>query len=248
MPGLAVGNRNGNGLKFKASDSNYILAPHSEILNFDYNNPCTIVGLGIIYDSVSFSGIFNKTTVNGSNGYVVNIVRTSATDFQLAGLFCRNLAYKRALASGFKFGEMVHFAWVNPGDGIPANYHIYKNSAPLTVSATHDTSGSCKSTAAINIGKFQNSIGVDCFLDSILYSVKVFNLALTQKNITELYKSDNFRCSAMSNLVAGYEFDDKAGTIAKDSLANNGTLTNFTNTSLGVNNQWLDNNQQPILI
>jgi len=80
--------------------------------------------------------------------------------------------------------------------------------------------------------------------DNPIYDLKVFNKELTQEEVTELYikQGQIIPSTAISNCVLDMRFDDKSGTIAKDKSGNNynGTLTNFTNTSLGAGNSWCD--------
>lgn len=86
------------------------------------------------------------------------------------------------------------------------------------------------------------------------YDLKIFNKALTQDEVIKLYNSNNnlIPNTAYPNLVANYNFNHKQGTSLIDSSENslNGTLINFTvsDTTLGVNNKWVDENGNSILL
>lgn len=74
--------------------------------------------------------------------------------------------------------------------------------------------------------------------------IKLFNKCLTPEEARYLYNKQGqiIPASAISNVVVDYRFEDKQGTILKDISPNNynGTLTGFTNTTLGASNQWVD--------
>jgi len=93
------------------------------------------------------------------------------------------------------------------------------------------------------VGAYCGSTTTGIF-NGLIFDTKVFNKALTQEEVTELYIKQGkiVPATVIDNLQLDMRFDDKSGTIAKDQSGNvyNGTLTNFTNTSLGVNNSWVD--------
>ena len=83
-----------------------------------------------------------------------------------------------------------------------------------------------------------------------IYDLKIFNKELTALEVRYLYHTQNqlIPLSAMSSLQADWRFNQRSGNTLKDYSPNgyNGTLTNFDNTSLGVNNAWVYNNNQPV--
>ena len=82
-----------------------------------------------------------------------------------------------------------------------------------------------------------------------VYDLKIFNKALTQTEITELYirKGSRIPLTAVSNVVADWRFNQKEGTILLDTQGNNGILNNFANTNVGIGNAWVDNLGNSIL-
>ena len=82
------------------------------------------------------------------------------------------------------------------------------------------------------------------FNNIIMDDFKLFRKELTQLEVTKLYQTQGqlIPSTAQANLLADWRFEDKQGTILKDYSPNNynGTLTNFSNTTLGVNNAWVN--------
>jgi hypothetical protein len=81
------------------------------------------------------------------------------------------------------------------------------------------------------------------YANHIIYDLKIVNKALSTGEATQLYESFGTNLTGLtSNIVANYDFNQKQGNTLIDKSTNNlnGTLTNFANTSLGVNNSWVN--------
>ena len=84
------------------------------------------------------------------------------------------------------------------------------------------------------------------YSNSAIYDLKIFNKALTQSEVTELYLKQGqiVPASAISSLQLDMRFNNKSGTIAKDQSTNgyNGTLVNYAagTTDIGATNMWKD--------
>lgn len=99
-------------------------------------------------------------------------------------------------------------------------------------------------TRSRNISIGSQFISPNTYINGIIEDIKVFNKELTQSEVTSLYQKQGqiIPSSAIASCVLDMRFNDKSGTIAKDSSVSgyNGTLTNFANTSLGASNAWVD--------
>lgn len=84
----------------------------------------------------------------------------------------------------------------------------------------------------------------------IIYDAKIFSKELTQQEVSHLFdtKGTDVPVTALSDLILNLKLEEKSGTIALDKSINsyNGTLTNFTNTSLGTSNAHVDYTGIPI--
>lgn len=104
----------------------------------------------------------------------------------------------------------------------------------------------------VNAGTIQMGVYASNFTQSIVASIKVFNKRLNKTEIDYLFTFENIVPStAQANLIAGWDFNEKSGTVLKDSSGSgfDGTLTGYGagTTTLGVTNSWLDSyTYQPI--
>ena len=76
-----------------------------------------------------------------------------------------------------------------------------------------------------------------------IYDIKLFNRGLTESEVKLLTIKEGqiIPSTAIANCIANWNFENKAGTILTDKSVSNytGTLSGL-NTTLGVNNDWID--------
>ena len=102
---------------------------------------------------------------------------------------------------------------------------------------------SAKPTAQTRIGMPYSTASTFPYKGTI-YDIKLFNRGLSATEVKQIsLKQGQFiPASCITNCVANWTFDDKSGTILTDKSVSgyNGTLTNFSNTTLGAGNAWID--------
>ena len=100
----------------------------------------------------------------------------------------------------------------------------------------------------VNIGSVGNRQSYS--YDGFIYDLKIFKKTLTVDEVFSLYNTRGklVPLTALNDLLLNYDFEEKSGTNAYDKSGNlyNGTLENFTKTSLGEGNCHVDYTGQSI--
>ena len=126
----------------------------------------------------------------------------------------------------FTAGEWVHVGWTNDG----SDYKFYKNGIRVATVTAPDTFNALDNIG-YQIGK------VDNYFKGQIDEVAIWNVALSEDDVTTLYNSGNgLKASVDSgnydnsgDLVGYWKFNDGTGSTLTDntSNSNNGTLTNM---------------------
>lgn len=241
-----------NGLQFDGIND-YITIPHNASLNFGTSEFSISLILqtkntlqtGLLYEK------WCDDTIPFGQGFEIAV---SSTGVISIGLFVTGDPNRRFVSI------------VTPTNTILPNtkYHIVFIKTNTTgiiyvnnniVSTTISWIGTPLAFSSINVNNLSRVyIGVELYKENVgsplktyyfngyMFDIKAFNKALTTSEIFTLYtkRGQIISASAIANCVLDLRFDDKQGTTLTDKYSNNGTLTNFTNTTLGVSNQWVD--------
>lgn len=245
----------GNGLRFDGvNDFVSIPCPLNSPLDFDFSDDFSF--------SVWINQKTNATQSNSDKG--INRISTGDLKGYDIGFFTYNnnfllfialLNNSNNLISFVLFSEPltnvanqnINYVFVKESSDAN-NFKIYKNGVPLTLEIiiNNTPTGTMKSNKEIVINSQK---GTNDFNKNDMHKLQAFSNALNQQEITELYntKGNVIPDTTLLSLVANYTFNQKQGTVLIDEKnANNGTLINFADTSLGENNAWIDKNGNPI--
>ena len=243
----------GDGLKFDGAND-YVAIP---IQSYGATS-LSIIGFA------KFGTLSNDGAIIGQGLYSVNLGGyfsvIARTDFSLSYTvaYGNNYATIRTLANTIQSNVPFHFACVF--DFSAKTTKIYLNGTLQTVTtSTGGTglNGVISLTPTNTAGRYQ-TIGLYdderptlLLYKDYIFDLKIFNKALTQAEITEMYLKSNqiVPSTAISNLLQNYEFNQRQNYTLLDSVsAINGTLTNYTagDVTVGVNNKWVYSNGNPI--
>jgi hypothetical protein len=256
-PSQIVINRLGNGLKFLSANSNRIDIPSTSLLNFQYNTNFSIALSALISDNASQFIISKQNGTTNYKGWGLFISSLKTIDFFLSSSITPSFVFYRtfSLPNGFRLGSLVHITLIKSGVSITdMNCYVNGNLCPAAnnISSLSSTSIDYTSTGERIGARATTTTTHDSYLNSsVIYNLKIINRAITTPEMMKLVGSDNAsrpRTITNSEYILDYAFDEKSGTTLSDASTNalNATLVNFVNTSLGINNQWVDNLQQPI--
>ena len=134
-----------------------------------------------------------------------------------------------------------------------ATFNLYIDGIDTTFTASNTLTGEINSnTEPIRIGIYGDTPAYQDQLNGTIYDIKIFNKTLTQAEVTYLNqtKCQMIPSTAITNCIIDMRFEDKQGTTAIDRSGNNynGTLTEFTNTTLGASNSWVDKYNNSITV
>lgn len=221
------------------------------------NDYVTVSDVPFRLSNGTFCCFAKKTTISNTNIYYPLVVKQHRT-----GLFILN---GNLLTYDFNAGanrntnfnvinNNVNFfviTFENLDSASPSNNaKIYYN-GNLLLTTTQKQFGP-NNNLEIGGGGGGNGGTANQYFDGIIYDTKIFDKALTQAEIDNLYnfKGNIIPSTAQANLVANYSFNQKSGTTLIDSSgnSNNGTLTNFANTTASAGNAWVDSNGNPITV
>lgn len=243
----------GNGLRFDGIND-YVTINHSSQYNFGTGSFSTSV---LINPAALHVGVFFvKGNINEANkGFEFYLLNNGAIGFTLLN---GGNQYCFIRTDTFRYTANTSYHIVMQRNGNSAE--IYVNGVIQTTNITF--LGGITNINSINIDNNINPlIGLENVINPTLYlytgiinDLKVFSKALTQTEVTGLFNSRNniIPISAIPNVVANYNFNQKQGTTLIDGSGNNlnGTLTNYTTpeTTPGVNNKWVDSSGNSILL
>jgi hypothetical protein len=95
----------------------------------------------------------------------------------------------------------------------------------------------------LQFGKYQTTFLTNC----IIYDFTFYNQALTLADHIKYVQSNGANFPIVS-FVDRWDFNEKQGTTARSFTGSVANLGGFSSTSLGSGNQWVDNDQNPILV
>lgn len=157
------------------------------------------------------------TQVSGGNGYIATIPFTATT----------NVVY--------------HLVFVK--DTFVTNWRWYINGVVKTQTIVQNTNTTIGTPNELKIGSYYSPHD---YWRGTIWDVSIFNRALSAAEALTLY--NNKSTILPSGCVFNTKFDDGSGVTSTENInASNGLLTNFTNTTPGASNAWVDENGNPIL-
>jgi len=232
----------GAGLKFDGIN---------DLVRIDNSPELTFLGQWTVTMFVRFngfndnlSGLFSKSSTSGYGGLTL-YARGSTGDNQL--IFVTGLDYYSiATVPTFTIGQIYQITFVNNG----LSKSVYLDSVFYPTVLQYNTGNANNGNFAGELDVVWRLLSPQYKASKAYYDLKIFNKVLTQSEIDVLFleKGSIVPATALANLVANYTFNQKSGTSLFDTQGNNGTLINFAITNPGVNNAWVDDLQNSILI
>lgn len=228
-----------NGLKFVSAESRYVNIPSSSTI-LQPNNPWTI-SIWCRFDA-KLNTLFSTLKSLASRG--VYCYATLA-NFLWVRVRTGSILFEKRVPYTFNYTDMYNITISNIGGG--ANFlNVYVNgvlleTTPLVNSATFTV---LESNLKLGyLGEFYDSNKVT-YLDGGMYQTQVYNRVLTTSEVKSLYYSSGYAIpeTCYNNCVLSYNFNEKQGLAVIDQCSGglNGVLTNFTNTTIGAGNSWID--------
>ena len=233
------------GLRFNYATEGTWLSTANEN-NFDFGSNSFSFTFYFQVNALGTQGIISKRT-GGNNGY---FVYTNGRRIYLSmyngSLYV--LLTPAVCTPGIKYYTTINIKKETSG----WTYDIYIDN---TLQATHFESNNNNFD---NVNSFEisrenlTSPGSPTGMDGYLYDLKCFSKELTGAERIELYnsKGEVILLTAQSSLIADWRFNDAEGFGAIDETGNNNaSLTSYTvpQTTRGVDNYWVDKNNNPIL-
>lgn len=231
----------GDGLRFLQTSSNYI--EHGNILQKNVSDPISIVIMARL----------NNITSNILCSYSDPLTENRWTFAIVGGRLAMSYLYNDGSTKSSTVrqtvslvsGELYSFGVVGTGintfrlflNGQDIGYDLKSNNLPSDI---------LYNTGTFHIGSSMSSVG-NTYIDGSIFDAKIYNVALSDNDILKMHKH-NSTIHPINGLKLSCNFSEKSGVTANDKSGNgyNGTLTNFANTSLGVNNQWVNYLENPI--
>jgi hypothetical protein len=263
MPVNYIVNRLGGGLKPTGGSTQKIVVPHNAIFNVAPNQAFSISAIVLPKQILRRNNISSKRgVVVGTllGGYLFAIEAGGQLIFALdentgTSTGRRDLIYSPTalvrpdeiahlvITKSTSFGSLSAYKYYYQGE-LVAGLTFSTGSTGAIASGTN-TSNSSDLTIL-----YENQVaqGTAQSAELVKHDLKFFNKELTADEVKALRDGDGASIpnTALSSLVEWWSFNQKQGTTLPGAKGNNGTLTGFT-TSLGVSNQWVNENQEPFL-
>jgi len=216
-----VGTKKGSILKFDGTDD-YVDCGNDESLNI--TDEITISAWVKIPSTTTFEQeICGKWGVNGGTAnygaYVIGLKSTNQLFFKIDDVINGSGIWESA---SFPVDNWQHVAATFNG----SNAYLYRNASQVA-----SWSGSGVIPTSGNNVIIGNIAGFSLFFNGAIDEVRIYNRALSAAEITTLYQGGTV---SETGLVAHYKMKDKSGaTLTDETGVNNGTLTNFVDTTAG---------------
>lgn len=248
-PKVASINGLGNGLKFIPADLNYVDIPtRTSTLDFQTSSAFSISA--IVYTTISGENFIcgavrgNSFGDGNGDGWSIRFVNSTTVRF----IFAQSAGTLAFIDCAIPSTGYNHIILTKSTGNSLSNYTYYLNGKSVTPSGSVGTTGVTMTYANFRIGFSSSSYQVGTppnYFNGIMYDLKIADAAWNSTDINKLFATDGIYIP--SNLIANWGFNEKSGTVLKSTTSDNqGTLTNFVNTSLGASNQWVDKNRNPI--
>lgn len=232
-------NRNswiGNGVLFTGAE--VIKTPLTRVLNWNIATPFSVNVIFVQKNNSGYQEIISNRVTGDYGEFCFSIsCRLDGTiwvNLQEAGIIGDNLIVP------YNLNEVTSITLTYSGALIKA----YKNGVLFGQVASTRIIGSNNCF----LGRIGNVSGQG--FKGIIYDAKIFSKELTQQEVSHLFvtKGADVSATALNDLILNLKLQEKSGTTAIDASPNsyNGTLINFTNTTLGTSNAHVDYRGIPI--
>lgn len=183
----------GDRVGIRLNGASYLTPTTETRFDYDYNTPHSFVILYNASSSASNSVVYDKREpcLNGGAGGEGIFINTAGTAMIYStGATCvTNDDYSQMVASsGLTNGNLQHVVIVNDGTGNAYNHKWYLNGTLQSTSVVYNTTSSTSLNNVLpKIGARQG--GPDQYLNGGIYDFMIFNTALNQNAVTQLYNN-----------------------------------------------------------